>query len=258
MRLRSNRVAAAPAPPGADHAPILEARKLCCGYGQLSVLHDLDLVLHRGEVVALLGGNGAGKTTALLALAGELPAMSGEVLVDGRPTRAPLYARARGGLRFITEERSIFMGLTAAENLRLGSGPLERALDLFPELERLLKRKAGLLSGGEQQMLTMARALAADPVVLFADELSLGLAPQVVDRLLAAVRDAAHRGVAVLLVEQQVRQALTVADRAYVLQRGRVVLSGSASDVAARSRDIESSYLAAVPDERSAVDEVHQ
>jgi branched-chain amino acid transport system ATP-binding protein len=218
---------------------------MTAGYGPIAVLQDVDIHVMRGEVVALLGSNGAGKTTAVRALAGEIPLLSGEVLLDGRVTTAPLHKRAQAGLRLITEERSVFMNLSAADNLRLGGQDREKCLELFPELERLLKRKAGLLSGGEQQILTLARALAAEPTVLLADELSLGLAPLVIERLLAAVREAAaERGTAVLLVEQHVRNALQVADRAYVLSHGRVVLEGPTSELAGRLDEIEDTYLA--------------
>jgi branched-chain amino acid transport system ATP-binding protein len=224
---------------------VLEARGLTVGYGPMPVIRDVDLVVRQGEIVALLGVNGAGKTTTVRALAGELRPTAGEVRFRGERTTAPLHQRARQGLRLITEERSVFMSLTAADNLRLGKQERSRCLELFPELERFLSKRAGLLSGGEQQMLTLARALAADPVVLLADELSLGLAPLIVERLLAAVRAAADRGTAVLLVEQHVRNALEVADRAYVLSGGSVALDGPTSELRARIGEIEQTYLAA-------------
>jgi len=223
---------------------MIEARELSVGYGAADVVRDVCLGVGRGEVVALLGVNGAGKTTTVRAMAGELKPTSGEVWFQGRPTTAPLHRRARDGLRYITEERSVFMTLSTADNLRLGGQERQRCLELFPELERLLSRKAGLLSGGEQQMLTLGRALAADPTVLLADELSLGLAPLVLERLLHAVRAAADRGTAVLLVEQHVRDALQVADRAYVLSHGQIVLQGTAADLRSRIGEIEATYLA--------------
>jgi branched-chain amino acid transport system ATP-binding protein len=214
------------------------------GYGPTPVVRDLDIVVRAGEVVALLGVNGAGKTTTVRALAGELRPISGEVWFRGARTNAPLHQRAKGGLRLITEERSVFMGLSVADNLRLGGQERENCLEIFPELRALLARKAGLLSGGEQQMLTLARSLAANPVVLLADELSLGLAPLVVERLLATVRAAGDRGTGVLLVEQHVRDALDVADRAYVLNHGEVALEGPTSELRGRIEEIEETYLA--------------
>jgi branched-chain amino acid transport system ATP-binding protein len=227
-----------------ESTPVLQARRMCAGYGAVEVVKDLDLVVHPGEVVALLGVNGAGKTTIVRALSGQLKPSGGEVWFKGRPTTAPLHKRVGDGMRLITEERSVFMGLTAAENLRLGGQSRDACLELFPELERLLHRRAGLLSGGEQQILTLARALAAQPSVLLADELSLGLAPLICVRLLSALRSAADRGAGVLLVEQRVRDALEVADRVYVISNGRVAISGSASEIAGRIEEIESAYLA--------------
>jgi branched-chain amino acid transport system ATP-binding protein len=224
--------------------PALEARGIAAGYGPQPVIHDIDISVRRGEVVALLGANGAGKTTTLLTLAGELPLLRGEVAIDGIVTKAPLYKRARNGLTFVTEEKSVFMGLSTRDNLRVAGVDLDEALTMFPELERRLNIRGGLLSGGEQQMLTLARALARKPRVLLADELSMGLAPLIVKRLLEAVRAAAdERGTAVLLVEQHVRKALKYADRAYVMRRGRLELSGTAAELRARINEIEDQYL---------------
>jgi branched-chain amino acid transport system ATP-binding protein len=225
-------------------APALEARGIAAGYGPQPVIHDIDITVRPGEVVALLGANGAGKTTTLLTLAGELPPLRGQVVINGTVTKAPLYKRARKGLTFVTEEKSVFMGLSTRDNLRVAGVELDEALTLFPELERRLYVRGGLLSGGEQQMLTLARALARKPRVLLADELSMGLAPLVVRRLLEAVRAAAdQRGAAVLLVEQHVRKALRYADRAYVMRRGRIELSGSATELRSRIDEIEDHYL---------------
>ncbi len=227
-------------------ATVLEARRITAGYGPQPVIHDVDLVIHPGEVVGLLGANGAGKTTTLLSLAGELPLLSGEVLLDGQTTTAALHRRARRGLTFVTEEKSVFMGLTARDNLRVGGVDDATALELFPELERLMSVRAGLLSGGEQQMLTVARALSRRPRVLLADELSMGLAPLIVKRLLeAVVRVARQQGTAILLVEQHVRKALRYCDRAYVMHRGRVELEGSANELLGRLSEIEDHYLTA-------------
>jgi branched-chain amino acid transport system ATP-binding protein len=211
----------------------------------MAVVRDLDLRVEPGEVVALIGPNGAGKTTTLLTLSGELPPIAGEVCINGAVTKAPLFKRARRGLGFVTEERSVFMRLSTADNLRLARVPRRDAAALFPELEPLMGRTAGLLSGGEQQMLALARALARKPTMLLADELSLGLAPLVVHRLLRAVRDAAdQRGLGVLLVEQHVRQALQIADRVYVMQRGEIAIQGTAAEMHGRLDELEATYLA--------------
>jgi branched-chain amino acid transport system ATP-binding protein len=211
------------------------------------VIHDLDLTVQAGEVVALLGPNGAGKTTTLLTLAGEVQPTGGEVRMGGTPVRSPCHRRARAGLGFITEERSVFMQLTVVDNLRVaGVDPVD-ALALFPELKDFGRRKAGDLSGGQQQMLALARMLARQPTILLADELSLGLAPLVVKRLLVALRTAAsERQVGVLLVEQHIRQAMDVADRVYVLSQGRVTMQGPIEDVRGRLDEVEAAYLAAV------------
>ena len=151
---------------------------------------------------------------------------------------------------FVTEERSVFMSLTAEENLRIAGVSRADALDLFPELDPLMGRTAGLLSGGEQQMLTLARAVAREPELLLADELSLGLAPVVVRRLLQTVRRvASERSTGILLVEQHVRQALHIADRVYVMQRGRIVMSGTGEEVHGRIDEIEATYLSGTRDQ---------
>lgn len=223
--------------------PLLECRDLSAGYGALAAVRGLDLAVRAGQVVALIGPNGAGKTSTLLALAGELPLMGGEVRWMGEVTQAPMHKRCRSGLGFLTEERSVIMSLSVADNLRLAGVSNNTAWELFPELAPLERRTAGLLSGGEQQMLSLARALGREPRVLLADELSLGLAPLVVKRLLAAVRAAADEGVGVLLVEQHVRQALAIADHVYVMDRGSVVLSGPVAEVHERLDEIEAAYL---------------
>jgi branched-chain amino acid transport system ATP-binding protein len=221
---------------------MLEVHDLTVGYGDVPVVHGIDLRVGAGEVVALLGPNGAGKTTTLLALGGVLPA-TGEVRHDGRALTGPLHRRARRGIGLITEERAVFRQLSTRTNLALGAGGVDGALVVFPELERLLDRKAGLLSGGEQQMLVLARALAAQPRLLLVDELSLGLAPMMITRLLSAIGDAAGNGMGVLLVEQHARQALEAADRAYVLLRGNIELEGTGAEMLARLPEIERTYL---------------
>jgi branched-chain amino acid transport system ATP-binding protein len=223
---------------------LIEARNLSAGYGSMPVVRELDLRVDTGEVVALIGANGAGKTTTLLTLAGELTPLAGEVRFLGAPTRAPMHARCRGGLGYVTEERSVIMNMSVADNLKLAAVSPEVAFGYFPALERIMGRRAGLCSGGEQQMLSLARALGRNPKVLLADELSLGLAPLVVKSLLEAVRAAAtERGIGVLLVEQHVRQALKVADRVYLMERGRVALQGTSDELINELDKIEASYL---------------
>jgi ABC-type branched-subunit amino acid transport system ATPase component len=224
--------------------PAIAARQLRAGYGKTVVVHGIDLDVRPGSVVALLGRNGAGKTTTLLTLSGDLPAVGGEVLFAGRTTTSPLHERARRGLSLVTERRAVFTRLTVNENLRVGRCDRQRALELFPELEPHLKRRVGLLSGGQQQMLSLARALSRRPSVLLADELSLGLAPRVVDRLLQAVRDAANEGIAVLVVEQHVPKVLDIADHVYVMHRGAITLQGSAGEIRGRIGELYGSYIA--------------
>jgi branched-chain amino acid transport system ATP-binding protein len=223
---------------------MLETRKMSTGYAGQPVVHDLDLVVNPGEVVCLLGPNGAGKTTTMLALSGELPLIKGEVLFDGKATNAPLHQRARMGLSYVTEERSVFKGMSLRDNLRVAGVDINDAIALFPELEKRMNVRGGLLSGGEQQMLTLTRALARSPRLLLADELSLGLAPIIVDRLLQAVRSAADEsGLAVLMVEQHAHKALKYADRAVVMRRGKVELELSGEEARERIGDVEQAYL---------------
>jgi branched-chain amino acid transport system ATP-binding protein len=222
-------------------AALLEVRGLTAGYGDLAAVRNLELTVAPGEVVALFGPNGAGKTTTMLTIAGELPALGGEVRFLGSRTTAPVHRRVRLGMAFVPEERAIAPGMSTRDNLRLGKGGVEGAVEIFPELEALLDRPAGLLSGGEQQMLVLARCLALRPKLLLADELSLGLAPLVVNRLMETLRRAAdENGTGVLLVEQQARRALAVADRWYLLRQGEISGSG---DRTTSWRDFEEAYM---------------
>ncbi len=223
---------------------VLEASRLTAGYGTQPVIAGIDLELAPGEIVALLGANGAGTTTTLLSLSGELPLMAGEVRINGQVETGRLHRRARKGLAYVPEERSVFRGLSAYDNLRAGGVPVARVLALFPELEPRMQTRGGLLSGGEQQMLTLGRAIGRHPKILLADELSRGLAPLVVQRLLAAVRRAADEdGCGVLLVEQHVRQALRFADRVYVMTRGRIEMSLTSIEARERIDEIEETYM---------------
>lgn len=228
--------------------PILSTVGLAVGYGKVPVLSGLEIKVDRGEVVALLGPNGAGKTTTLLTIAGELSNLSGDIYYEGSALRGALHKRARRGIALVPESRGVVRRLTAEENLRLGGAPLATALELFPELERLKHRKAGLLSGGEQQMLVLARVLSTRPQILLVDELSSGLAPLVVRRLLAALRSAAGTGCAVILVEQFLQAALSLADRAYVVSGGQLRLEGSAVELLRRREEVEKVYLLNAPE----------
>ena len=200
--------------------------------------------------MALLGPNGAGKTTTLLTISGLLEPIDGDVEVLGEPVvvRRP-YKNARRGLAHVPEDRSLFFGLTVRENLQLGGAQGQRAdldtvLSYFPALEKLLSRKAGLLSGGEQQMLALGRALAGRPRLLLVDEMSLGLAPVIVEGMLPVLRQIAHDiGTAIVLVEQHIHMALTVADRAYVLSHGRLAIEGTRAELVDRRDLLEASYL---------------
>ena len=228
---------------------MLQIESLDAGYDGAPVVRDLDLTVGPGEVVALLGANGAGKTTTLRTVSGIVRPMEGRVTIDGRDTASISPSQiARLGVSHVPEGRGIFFGLTVAEHFRLG--PKGEKLDpeagyrYFPALEELKNRAAGLLSGGEQQMLAVARALMRKPKLLLLDELSLGLAPVIVERLLPVVREyASEEGCAVLLVEQHVGLALDVADRAYVLSHGRVVLNRDADELRGNHDILLQSYL---------------
>jgi sulfate-transporting ATPase len=222
---------------------VLATNGLRAGYGNVEIVRELHLHVDEGEGVALLGPNGAGKTTTISTLSGELRALGGEVRFLGTRTDAPMHVRARKGLGVVSQERAVLMDLSARENLRVSRCDIDRAVALFPELEPHLERRVGLLSGGQQQMLALARCLARKCRLLLVDELSLGLAPRVVDRLLHAVRDAADDGTAVLLVEQHLHKALSVADRVLVMTRGTVALEGNAGDLVHRLDEIQDAYL---------------
>jgi branched-chain amino acid transport system ATP-binding protein len=229
--------------------PILEIEGLTAGYDGAAVLRSLDLTVADGEVVALLGANGAGKTTTLRVASGLVRPMRGSVRYDGHDVASLTPpALVRLGLAHVPEGRGIFYGLTVAEHFRLRAPgqqlDVERALEYFPALKGLQNRRVGLLSGGEQQMLSLAHALSRRPRLLLLDELSLGLAPVIVERLLPIVRRyAGESGAGVLLVEQDVAAALEVADRGIVLAHGEVTTQGDASTLRSDRNLLVASYL---------------
>jgi branched-chain amino acid transport system ATP-binding protein len=232
---------------------LLEARSLHAGYGETRVLHGIDFVVEQGGVTALLGANGAGKTTALRAICG-MVRTSGEILlggerIDGKATEDIVQR----GVAHVPDGRGTFFELTVEENLRLGAyirrnrqdvlRDLERVFDYFPRLRERLRQQAGTLSGGEQQMLAIARALLLHPRLLLLDEPSFGLAPLIVEEIFAIMRRIREdEGVSILLVEQNASLALDIAEQAYLLETGRIVISGPAGEIS-RDESIRRSYL---------------
>jgi branched-chain amino acid transport system ATP-binding protein len=241
----------APASSASASGHALAVRDLSAGYRGVPVVRELNLEVRPGEVVALLGPNGAGKTTTLETIAGLNRPISGTVELSGQNVGGePAYVLARRSLALVPEGRALFPGLTVREHLRLAGGRRQRAgreeelLEMLPELRKCLSRKAGLLSGGEQQMLAVGRALVMRPRLLLVDEMSLGLAPVIVERLLPILRRAADElGSSVLFVEQHVALALEISDRAYVLTHGRIRLEGPAAELRERRELLAASYL---------------
>jgi len=231
---------------------LLRLEGVSASYGAVKALHEVSLEVCQGEVVTLIGANGAGKSTCLKVITGLLPARQGRVLWKGEDLQnVPSHSRVPLGIAMSPEGRQVFPRMSVLENLEMGAytrkdaevaQDLERAFGLFPRLKDRLKQLAGTLSGGEQQMLAIARALMSRPQLLLLDEPSLGLAPLIVRQIFEIVGQIRSMGLAVLLVEQNARQALQVADRAYVFEVGRVSLSGLASDLA-RDPAVQNAYL---------------
>ncbi len=246
-----------PLPGPVSTSPLLELRDVTVNYGQIAAVRNLSLTVGAGEVVALLGANGAGKTTTLRTISGVLRPKAGEIVFDGqRIDRSSPERIARLGIAHLPEGRGIFPNLSVAENLRMaayGIGVskaeyderLGRAVQVFPVLGERMRQLAGTLSGGQQQMLAVGRALVTRPRLLMIDELSFGLAPGVVKQLFAMLPAISAGGTAILLVEQFVGQALAGADRAYVLEKGELTFAGRAADLAQQEGFVESSYLGA-------------
>lgn len=219
--------------------PLLEVRDLCTNYGKINILRDVSLTVAEGELIALLGLNGAGKTTTIRSILGLTPPRSGSIRYEGRDIAGwPAYKTARLGVGYVPEGRRMFKELTTLENLQLaengrtGDWTIDRVLEHLPKLAELRSRKAGRLSGGEQEMLAIGRALVANPRLLLVDEPSQGLAPLIVEDVYAMLGELRSRGTSILLVEQNALLALKLADRAYVLDSGRIVYAGDAKELA--------------------------
>jgi branched-chain amino acid transport system ATP-binding protein len=232
---------------------ILAVDGLRAGYGTVEILHDVAMQLREGTLCAIVGANGAGKTTLLMTIAGIVPARGGTVTFDGADvTKLASHRRVRRGLVLVPEGRRMLPAMTVEENLQVaasaagreGFARIDGLLDRFPILRTRRGVPAGALSGGEQQMLALARALAIGPRALLLDEPSMGLAPKLVDEIFAIVADERARGTSILLVEQNARRALALADHAYVMERGRITLSGPGAELATH-RDVVAAYLGA-------------
>jgi branched-chain amino acid transport system ATP-binding protein len=231
---------------------LLEVRGVCAGYKDLQVLQDVSIEVRKGEVVAVIGSNASGKSTMLKAISGLNPPDSGEIWYDNlRIDKLPAYEIVSKGISLVPE-RNVFARLSVSDNLILGAYPsearskyketLETVFELFPVLQKRRKQMAGLLSGGEQQMLVIGRALMCKPKLLMLDEPSVGLAPLVVAKLFSLIKQLNSAGITILFVEQNVAQALAIASRAYVLENGRIVLQGSAAELISNDK-VRSAYL---------------
>jgi len=230
---------------------VLSIENVTSAYGRIEVLHGVTLHVAAGEIVTLIGANGAGKTTLLHAISGVQPLTAGSITFDGKPIeQVPAHLRVALGIAQVPEGRQLFDPLSVKDNLRLGAwsrvddpeADLARVRVMFPMLEAMWEKPAGALSGGQQQMLAIGRALMAKPKLLLLDEPSMGLAPNLVDRVLAVIRALKDDGLTILLVEQNAAAALAIADRAYVLETGRITLSGSAAEIQS-DRRVQDAYL---------------
>jgi len=232
--------------------PLLELEQVQVNYGAIAAVKGIDLRLAAGELVCLIGANGAGKTTTLGAIAGTLPLAGGHIHYAGQPIDTlPTHKRLRAGIALVPEGRGIFTRLTVEENLRMGAysrrddaieADLERMLTLFPRLRERHTQVAGTLSGGEQQMLAIGRALLSNPRLLLLDEPSMGLAPLIVEQIFEVIQQVRNAGVTVLLVEQNANLALSFAERGYVMESGVVTLAGSGTELLADAR-VRAAYL---------------
>lgn len=232
-------------------APLLELRNVDTYYGSIHILQGVDLRVNAGEFVALLGGNACGKSTTLKTCLGLVTPASGQVLIDGEDvTSLKVAERIKRGIAVVPENRRLFGPMTVMENLQLGAftrstvpqEDYDYVFDLFPRVAERRNQLAGTLSGGEQQMVAVARALMSKPRLLLMDEPSMGLAPKLVEQSFEMIDDLHSRGVSMLVVEQNANMALSVADRGYVLQTGRIVLEGPASDLA-QDEELRRAYL---------------
>jgi branched-chain amino acid transport system ATP-binding protein len=232
---------------------LLEVDSLEAGYGEVQVLWGLSLKARRGALTAIVGANGAGKTTTLRAVAGTIAPWRGRVMFEGEDvTRLPTHAKAARGFALVPEGRQLFSAMSVAENLQMGAftkraaakyaDRLEAVFSLFPRLKERARQQAGTLSGGEQQMVAIARGLMSDPDILIIDELSLGLAPVVVYQLLTTLKRLKEAGLTILLVEQNVHLALALSDYAYVVAEGRIFMEGLPKELAAKP-EIRKAYL---------------
>ncbi|WP_300442494.1 ABC transporter ATP-binding protein [Zoogloea sp.] len=239
-----------------SHTPILQLRDVKIAYGAIEAVKGISLELAKGELVSLIGANGAGKTTTLNAIAGTLGVSAGELLYDGkRIEKLPAHKRLRQGLALVPEGRGIFTRLTVEENLRMGAycrrdneaieADMERVFSMLPRVKERLQQVAGTLSGGEQQMVAIGRALLSRPKLLLLDEPSMGLAPLVVEKIFEVIRSVAAEGVTILLVEQNANLALEFSQRAYVMESGTITLTGSGADLLADPK-VRAAYLGEV------------